>query len=240
MLPSAAHEPTPFARTGHRAPAHCNRRRLVLHGVRHWPGCGSARSSGLGGWLSHGGDANHGGRVRALSRLDGEASRLHTGAMPTSLMRGNRWWRFRGSTPSPIARGFPPPPARTIGCPRKRSGSGLRAVAPRAWLSPGAMIRRRPVLATMTAGRRDRSRWDNRSPTPTVYLRCARTSTSGAAIGLQPATTRSHLSGTRRERKRAAEKHRGAAPGGTISKSHDVRPVPAFLRNSNTRTMAFA
>ena len=134
---------------------------------------------------------------------------------------------------------FPQRLARNIGYPRKRSGNGLRAAPPRGWPSPGAMSRRHPVLATRTAGRLDRSRSDDRSRMPTVYLRCARTFMSGAAIGSQLATMRSRLSGIRGDRKRAAEKHREEAPGGITSRSHDVRPVPAFHRNLNTQTMVF-
>ena len=47
------------------------------------------------------------------------------------------------------------------------------------------------------------------------------------------------LIGIRADRKRATAKHRAEAPGGTTSKSHVVRHVPAFPRNSSMRIMVF-
>jgi hypothetical protein len=69
--------------------------------------------------------------------------------------------------------------------------------------------------------------------------RCGRTYMSGVAIGSGPTTIRFHLTGIRRDRQRAPEKHRAEVPGGTTSRSHDVQHVPASRRNSNTLTMAF-
>src|ERR1700679_1773116 len=106
------------------------------------------------------------------------------------------------------------------------------------WSSLGAMIRRCPVLATLIDGRPAPSRSDNQNRTATVYSRCASTYTSGVATGLAPITAASHLIGIRGDRKRAAEKHRAEVPGGTTSRSPDVRHVPAFRRNSNTRITA--
>jgi hypothetical protein len=80
---------------------------------------------------------------------------------------------------------------------------------------------------------------DNQSGMVTAYLRCARTYMSGVAIGSGPTTIRFHRIGIRRGRKRAPEKRRAEVPGGTRSRSHDVRHVPAFRRNSNTPIMAF-
>src|ERR1700677_1895467 len=101
------------------------------------------------------------------------------------------------------------------------------------------MIRRHPVLATILVGRPVLSRSDNQSRTLTEYLRCVRTYTSGAAIGSRPTTIRFPLIEIRGGLKRAAEKHHAEVLGGTKSRSHDVRPVPAFRRNSNTLIMAF-
>ncbi len=108
------------------------------------------------------------------------------------------------------------------------------------WRSRGVMIRRCPALATMLVGRPALSQSENQSRTVTAYLRCARTFMNGVAIGTPPTTIRFPLIGIRRDRMRAAEKHRAADPGGTRSRSLDVRHVPAFRRNSNTLTMAFA
>ncbi len=163
-----------------------------------------------------------------------------TGATPTSVILSSRWSQFPGSTALLIAIGFPRSPARIIGYRQKPSGKGRREAAPRAWPFLGGMIRRRPALAIMLVGRVVLSLSENQSQTLTAYLRCARTFTSGVAIGSQPATTRFPRIGIRGDRKRAAEKHRAADPGGTRSRSLDVRHVPAFLRNSNTPIMAFA
>ena len=62
---------------------------------------------------------------------------------------------------------------------------------------------------------------------------------SGVAIGSEQTTIRFLLTGIRRDRKKATEKHRAEVRGGTKSRSHDVRHVPAFRRNSNTLIMAF-
>ena len=105
--------------------------------------------------------------------------------------------------------------------------------------SPGEMLHRCPVVTTMLVGRADRNRSHNRSRMPTVYLKCARTYTSGAVIGSRPATTAFHRIEIRRARKQPAEKPLAEAPGGTRSRSHDVRRAPAFRRNSSTRTMVF-
>ena len=62
---------------------------------------------------------------------------------------------------------------------------------------------------------------------------------SGVVTGSTRATMQSHLSGIHKDRKKAREKRRAEDPGGTISRSHDVRRVPASRRNSNTLIMAF-
>ena len=67
----------------------------------------AAGSSRLGRFLCHGGDSDHGRGVRPVSWMPSEACRLRIGAMSTSLIRSNLWWRFHGSTPPPIAHGFP-------------------------------------------------------------------------------------------------------------------------------------
>ena len=51
-------------------------------------------------------------------------------------------------------------------------------------------------------------------------------------------TIRFHLIGIRAGRKMATAKYRAEVPGGTTSRSHDVRRVPAFRRNLNTQIMA--
>ena len=80
---------------------------------------------------------------------------------------------------------------------------------------------------------------DNPSRMITAYLRCARTSMSGVAIGSPPTTIRFPRIGIHRGRKRACGKPRAEAPGGITSRSLDVRRVPAFRRNSNTLIMGF-
>ena len=62
---------------------------------------------------------------------------------------------------------------------------------------------------------------------------------SGVVTGSTPTTMRSHPSGIHKDRKKAREKRRAEDLGGTTSKSHDVRRVPASRRNSNTLIMAF-
>ena len=62
---------------------------------------------------------------------------------------------------------------------------------------------------------------------------------SGVATGSGPTTIRFRPIGIRRDRKKASEKLRAEDPGGTTSRSPDVRRDPAFRRNSNTLIMAF-
>ena len=101
------------------------------------------------------------------------------------------------------------------------------------------MIRHNHVPSTKIAGRPALSLSGNHSRMVTAYSRCARTCTSGVVTGSTPATMRSHLSGIHEDRKKAREKRRAEDPGGTTSRSHDVRRVPASRRNSNTLIMAF-
>src|SRR5215471_9012097 len=176
--------------------------------------------------------------MRAFWTLPG-ACRLPTGAIATSLVHNNLWWRFPGTTRLHTARGFPRLPARTIGCQQKPSGSGPHEGVPRQCCSHGAMIRHNHVPSTKIAGRPALSLSGNHSRMVTAYSRCARTCMSGVVTGSTPATMRSHLSGIHKDRKKAREKRRAEDPGGTISRSHDVRRVPAFRRNSNTLIMAF-
>src|SRR5215475_12513872 len=167
------------------------------------------------------------------------ACRPHTGAITTSLVHNNLWWRFPGTTRLHTARGFPRLPARTIGCQQKPSGSGPHEGVPRQCCSHGAMIRHNLVPSTKIAGRLAPSLSGNHSRIVTAYLRCARTCMSGVVTGSTPATIQSHLSGIHEDRKKASEKRRAEDPGGTTSRSHDVRRGPASRRNSNTLIMAF-
>jgi len=110
---------------------------------------------------------------------------------------------------------------------------------PRQCCSHGAMIRHNHVPSTKIAGRPALSLSGNHSRMVTAYSRCARTCMSGVVTGSTPATMRSHLSGLHKDRKKAREKRRAEDPGGTTSRSHDVRRAPASRRNSNTLIMAF-
>ena len=101
------------------------------------------------------------------------------------------------------------------------------------------MIRHNHVPSTKIAGRPALSLSGNHSRIVTAYSRCARTCMSGVVTGSTPATMRSHLSGIHEDRKKAREKRRAEDPGGTTSRSHDVRRVPASRRNFNTLIMAF-
>ena len=101
------------------------------------------------------------------------------------------------------------------------------------------MIRRIHVPPTTVVGRPALSQLDNHNRMLTAYSKCVRTYMSGAATGSGPTTMRFRLIGIRKDPKRAKEKRRAEAPGGTKSRFHVARHVPASRRNSNTLITAF-
>src|SRR6185369_7119777 len=86
------------------------------------------------------------------------------------------------------------------------------------------------------AGSTDPSPYANPNRTLTAYMKCVRTCTNGAAIGLIPLTTPSpptaiHVDPNKAPANLLAEDH-----GGTTSRSHAAPLAPASRPNSNTPT----
>ncbi len=175
----------------------------------------------------------------AFSTLPAAARRL-TGTIPASIIPGSRLLPSPGLRPPLIAGGFQPPPAPATVYQLKRSGNGRRAAAAKDSCSLGAMIRRLHGPAITTDGRPGRSRCASRSRTPTACLRCARTSTSGAATGLMRSIMQARRRRIHRGRSRGRGRCRGEVPGGTTSRYRDPPRAPASLPNFSTRTTAFA
>src|ERR1700757_4644081 len=122
--------------------------------------------------------------------------------------------------------------------PAKPSGNGPLAAASNVRCTRGEIHLPSWLQITLSVGRTGQSQWDFIRQTLTASIMWATTYMSGVLIGTMPATTTSLPSEIRVDPATGVAVPREVAPGGTTSRSAELRRAQVFRQRSNIPTTA--